>query len=151
MAVTKADRVSYRPVRLVGVLLVLQAVGLASLVVYNGVVRVFGRRIEILVEMRGSFETLVVGGAFVAAAVMAAVAAVGFLFLRRKGWMLAALAQTLSLGACLALYSDLEPLFVYPIMAYCILMILYLNSRDVREVFHPGRERRREGLPRGDA
>lgn len=143
---------SYRPVRLVGLLLVLQAVGLAGLVIFNGVVRVFGWRIELLVRMRQPFETFVVGGAFVAAAVMAAVAAAGFLFLRRRGWILAALAQTLCLGASLALYADPEPLFVYPVMAYCILMILYLNSRDVREIFHAGRERRPdEGLPGGGA
>ena len=37
---------------------------------------------------------------------------------------------------CLWLYSWFQPWYVYPIMAYCILMILYLNSQDVRVVFH---------------
>jgi hypothetical protein len=41
-----------------------------------------------------------------------------------------------------ALYAELEPVFVYPAMVYCIVMVLYLNSRDVRTVFHPGREPR---------
>jgi hypothetical protein len=33
------------------------------------------------------------------------------------------------------LYSWFQPGYVYPIMAYCILVILYLNSHDVRVVF----------------
>jgi hypothetical protein len=140
LAVTNADRVSYRPVRLVGVLLVLEAVGLASLAAYHVVLRAGGPRAEIVVELWRSFDTLAAGGAFVAAAILAAVAAVGFLFMRRRGWLPAALAQTLGLVTCLALYADLEPVFVYPVMVYCIVMVLYLNSRDVRTVFHPGRE-----------
>ena len=142
MAATNTDRVSYRPVRLVGVLLVLEAVGLASLAAYHVYLRAGGPRAEIVAELRRSFDTLAAGGAFVAAAILAAVAAVGFLFMRRRGWPPAALAQTLGLGACVALYADLEPVFVYPVMVYCIVMVLYLNSRDVRMVFRPGRESR---------
>jgi hypothetical protein len=140
LAVTNADRVSYRPVRLVGVLLVLEAVGLASLAAYHVTLRSGGLRTGLEAELRRSFETLAAGGAFVAAAILAAVAAVGFLFMRRRGWLPAALAQTLGLGTCVALYAELEPVFVYPAMVYCIVMVLYLNSHDVRAVFHPGRE-----------
>ena len=142
MAVSESDRVSHRPVRLVGVLLILQALGLAGLVVYNGVLRIVGEPVEIVMKLRGPFETLTVGGLFLGAAILAAVAAVGFLFVRRKGWLPAALAQTMSLGTCLTLYSELEPRFVYPVMLYCIVVILYLNSRVVRAVFHPDREPR---------
>ncbi|HKH75358.1 MAG TPA: hypothetical protein VKA51_00200 [Rubrobacteraceae bacterium] len=140
MATTNADRVSYRPVRLVGVLLVFEAVGLASLAAYHVYLRAGWPRMELVAELRRSFETLAAGGAFVAAAILAAVGAMGFLFMRRRGWLPAALAQTLGLGTCVALYADLEPAFVYPVMGYCIVMVLYLNSRDVRTVFHPGRE-----------
>jgi hypothetical protein len=140
LAVTNTDKVSHRPVRLVGVLLVLEAVALASLAAYHVYLRAGGPRAEIVAELRRSLDTLAAGGAFVAAAILAAVAAVGFLFMRRRGWLPAALAQTLGLGTCLALYAELEPVFVYPAMVYCIVMVLYLNSRDVRAVFHPGRE-----------
>ncbi len=140
MAMTRADGGPQRQVRLVGVLLIFEAVGLLGLVVYNGVLRIVRGRVEIVMEVWGPFETIVVGGVFLTAAIMAAVAAVGFLFLRRKGWLLAAFAQTLALGTCLTLYTELEPRFVYPIMLYCIVMILYLNSRYVRAVFHSGRE-----------
>ena len=77
---------------------------------------------------------------FVPPAVMTLLSALSFLFLRRRGWLLAAIAQGLSLGICLWLYSEFQPGYVYPIMAYCILMILYLNSQDVRIVFHPRRD-----------
>jgi hypothetical protein len=140
LAATNADRVSYRPVRLVGVLLVFEAVGLASLAAYHVYLQAGWPRMELVAELRRSFETLAAGGAFVAAAILAAVGAMGFLFMRRRGWLPAALAQTLGLGTCVALYADLEPVFVYPVMGYCIVIVLYLNSRDVRTVFHPGRE-----------
>lgn len=149
MAMTRADGVSQRPVRLVGVLLIFEAVGLLGLVGYNGVVRIVRGRVEVVMEVWGPFETIVVGGLFLTAAIMAAVAAVGFLFLRRKGWLLAAFAQTLALGTCLTLYTELEPRFVYPVMLYCIVMILYLNSRYVRAVFH--RERETGERPGGNA
>ena len=120
--------------------MVLEAVGLASLAAYHVYLRAGGPRVEMVAQLRWSFDTLAADGAFVAAAILAAVAAVGFLFMRRRGWLPAALAQTLGLGTCLALYAELEPVFVYPVMVYCIVMVLYLNSRDVRTVFHPGRE-----------
>jgi hypothetical protein len=48
----------------------------------------------------------------------------------------------LTLLACLLLYSDWrpvsdwDPVFIYPVMLYCIVMVLYLNSSDVRAAFH---------------
>jgi small-conductance mechanosensitive channel len=75
---------------------------------------------------------------FVPSAVLTLISALSFLFLQRRGWLLAAIAQGLSLAVCLWLYSLFQPNYVYPIMAYCILMILYLNSQDVRMVFRTG-------------
>ena len=81
---------------------------------------------------------------FVPPAVMTLISALSFLLLRRKGWLLAAISQGLSLGVCLWLYSQTQPWYVYPLMAYCILMILYLNSQDVRVVFHVRRTTRQQ-------
>jgi hypothetical protein len=50
--------------------------------------------------------------------------------------------QALTLLACLLLYTEWEailyrePVFIYPVMLYCIVMTLYLNSSDVRAAFH---------------
>jgi hypothetical protein len=53
--------------------------------------------------------------------------------------MLASVAQALIMMACLFFYTDPRPWFAYPIIAYCILMILYLNSQGVRAVVHSRR------------
>lgn len=69
-----------------------------------------------------------------------------FLFLRRRGWLMAAIGQGLSLAVCLWLYSVYQIAYVYPIMAYCVVMILYLNSQSVRSVFHPRRNPQEPGF-----
>jgi hypothetical protein len=76
---------------------------------------------------------------FLAPAVLLLLAGLGFVLLRRRGWMLASVAQAIIMMACLFFYTDPRPWFVYPIIAYCILMILYLNSQGVRSVVHSGR------------
>jgi hypothetical protein len=49
--------------------------------------------------------------------------------------------QAVTLLACLLLYTEWEsilyrePVFIYPVMLYCIVMALYLNSSDVRAAF----------------
>nr|MDQ3834841.1 hypothetical protein [Actinomycetota bacterium] len=80
---------------------------------------------------------------FLPSIVLAVLGALGFLLFARRGWLLASLAQTLCLGACMELYYESfweDPGFVYPVMLYCILMILYLNSSAVRVVFHSRRQ-----------
>ena len=57
--------------------------------------------------------------------------------LGRRGWLLAAISQGLVVATGLWLYAEYEPPYVYPIMAYAVLMILYLNSHDVRTIFLP--------------
>jgi hypothetical protein len=83
---------------------------------------------------------------FAPPAVLTLLSALSFLLLRRRGWLLAAIAQGVSLAVCLWLYSLFQPGYVYPIMAYCILMILYLNSHDVRVAFRPGRDAAKQKL-----
>jgi hypothetical protein len=43
--------------------------------------------------------------------------------------------QSLILTACLILYIRGGPTFLYIIMLYCIVMVLYLNSFEVRVLF----------------
>jgi hypothetical protein len=71
---------------------------------------------------------------FLPPAILLLLAGLGFVLLRRRGWMLASVAQALIMMACLFFYTDPRPWFAYPIIAYCILMILLLNSRSVRAV-----------------
>ena len=73
---------------------------------------------------------------FLPPAILLLLAGLGFVFLRRRGWLLASVAQGVVLLACLFFYPDPRPGYTYPIIAYCILMVLYLNSQGVRAVFH---------------
>jgi hypothetical protein len=135
--------ISYRPVRAIGLLLILQVIGLVGLGAYE-FVHVDWQR----VRLEASAQTIEVlaFALFAPSAVLTLLSALSFLLLRRKGWILAAIGQGLSLAVCLWLYSQLQPWYVYPIMAYCVLMILYLNSYDVRTVFHPGRDTAKRNL-----
>jgi hypothetical protein len=84
---------------------------------------------------------------FVPTAALALLAALSFLVFSRRGWILAAVSQGLGLAACLWLTSEMEPepIYVYPIMVYCILLVLYLNSRTVRTLFQPTQPAMRRG------
>src|SRR5215203_3355070 len=73
---------------------------------------------------------------FLGPVVLLLLAGLGFVLLRRRGWMLASVAQALIMLACLFFYGDSRPWFVYLLIAYSILMILLLNSRSVRAAVH---------------
>ena len=130
------NKAAYRTVKLIGVLLILEVIGL----VLNGVrefSQVYWRGLE-LGSRRYEAAEVAVYALFIPSGILTLMAAFSFLVMRRKGWLLAAMAQGLSLAVSLWLYSWFQPDYVYPIMAYCVLMILYLNSHDVRVVFLSG-------------
>jgi hypothetical protein len=125
-------------VRVIGVLLILEVIGLVLLGGYE-FLQVDWRDID-LRTLRPQADELAVFALFIPSAILTLLSALSFLFLYRRGWLLAAIAQGLSLAVCLWLYSWFQPGYVYPIMAYCVLMILYLNSQDVRMVFRTGQQ-----------
>jgi hypothetical protein len=142
---------SYRPVRVVGALLLLQFVGLVSIGVYLfssidwdrllTLIEGQGQTLPGPLELPGALENQLEEASlfvifFLPPAVLLLLAGLSFMLLRRRGWLLASVAQSVVLLACLFFYPDPRPGFAYPIIAYCILMVLYLNSRDVRAVFH---------------
>lgn len=132
------DTTSYRPIRVIGVLLLLEVAGLAGLGAYE-LSQVDWRQVNF--ENLSQPMTRALGLLlFVPPGILAVISALSFLLLRRRGWLLAAISQGAILAVCLWLYSTLQPLYVYPVMIYGILLALYLNSRDVRIVFHLERE-----------
>ncbi|HEX6710525.1 MAG TPA: hypothetical protein VF068_09335 [Rubrobacter sp.] len=138
------DKTSDRPVRAIGVLLILEVIGLVALGGYE-FFQVDWQVIDLENPPQQAIEvaSFVL---FVPPAVLTLLSALSFLLLRRRGWLLAAIAQGLSLAVCLWLYSLFQPGYVYPVMAYCILMILYLNSHDVRVAFRPRRNAAKQKL-----
>jgi hypothetical protein len=134
----------------VGLLLLLEAAALGALGAYE-LSRVDWRGIGPSLPPPGVLEAAAVL-LFAPSALLALLSGLSFLLLRRRGWLLAAVSQGLSLAVCLWLYSELRPPYVYPIMAYCVVVILYLNSRTVRTAFRDARAPKRapKRAPRGE-
>ena len=146
---TKTAKTRSWPVRVNALLLVFQAAGLGSIGAYN-VWWVDWQQVQddllTSFEETGSIEAaeqaIVVALILALPAILAVLAALGFFLLLRVGWLLAMFVQALTLLACLLLYVEWEevlyqePIFIYPVMLYSIMMVLYLNSSDVRAVFH---------------
>ncbi len=126
----------------------LEAAGIAAYGVYE-YSRVEWRRIAVAREAPPPevIETLVLI-LFAPAVALTLLSALGFLLLRRRGWLLAAISQGLLVATALWLYAEYEPFYVFPVMAYAVLMILYLNVHDVRAVFYPGSRKGRPPGPR---
>lgn len=151
------------PVRANALLLVLQAAGLGGIGAYS-VYRVDWQEIQQQVDTYATLsqglteaieQAVIVVLILGVPAVLALLAAFGLLLLFRMGWLLAMIVQSLTLLACLLLYAEWEeilyeePVFIYPVMLYCIVMVLYLNSSDVRAAFHVRRRREAKRVARG--
>ncbi len=144
-------------------MLVLEAAGLGGIGAYN-VYQVDWQQVQQQAETTASLSPELVEAIRQTAAVvlllgppavLALLAAFGFLFMLRVGWLLAMIVQALTLLACLLLYAEWEellpeePMFVYPVMLYCIVMVLYLNSSDIRVAFHVRQRREPRETARG--
>ena len=139
-------RTYYRPVRIAGLLLVAQSASLAALFAYQAAHLRRGTTdgprwlVQGLAEALGEAGVGVPAAAlFLPTAALALVAGAWFL-LWRTGWALASVSQALCLGSCLLLYSASAPGYIYPVMAYSVLTVMYLNSRDVRTILHAPRK-----------
>ena len=133
---------SRRPVRAIALLLMLEAAAIVAYGAYE-FSRVDWRSVIAAREVpSGEVVEALVLVLFGPAVVLTLLASLGFLLLRRRGWLLAAISQGAVVATSLWLYAAYEPVYVYPIMAYAVLMILYLNVHDVRAVFYPGDRRR---------
>ncbi len=138
----------YRQTRVLGVLLILQVVALVGIGVYLFSSIDWDRLLALIDDqvqpLPGPLENQLEQAIlfvifFLPPAVLLLLAGLSFVFLRRRGWLLASVAQGVVLLACLFFYPDPRPGYTYPIIAYCILMVLYLNSQGVRAVFHSRR------------
>jgi hypothetical protein len=135
----------YRQARLLGALLILQFLAMAGLGVWL-TTRVNWDRALNVTSGQGQFNVQSIEGPwlkalersivfdiyFLVPMILLLLSGLGFVLLRRRGWMLASIAQSLIMLACLFYYGDSRPWFAYPLIAYSILMILLLNSRSVR-------------------
>lgn len=154
MAEMRHDQSRSWPIWAIGSLLLIQAVGLASFCTYKVTQLEWGLALqeELVLESLspGQVEAIAIAATFLPLAILTMLAAIGFLFLLRAGWLLAMITQALILVACLRLYLERNPRVIYPIMLSCIVLVLYLNSYDVRLRFHarPAFEQTGDGYER---
>ncbi len=139
MSRTISEETRFGSVWIVGVLLVLQAALLVSSVVY----KIFTLSLVLpqvgtdeLAKLPEAVEAGSVLMIFVPLAITAVVAAICFFFRLRIGWLLAIFTQGLCLLAALSLRAQWGWGLLYPaIMLFCLVMVLYLNSSEVRTAF----------------
>jgi hypothetical protein len=128
------------PIRAISLLLLIQTIGLFSISLY------LFSRIDWESEFNdvalsvAALETISFIGFFVPVAALMLFAAIGFFFLWRVAWLIAMITQGSSLFGALSIYftftSELsEANFIYLIMLYSIVLVLYLNTNDVRITF----------------
>jgi hypothetical protein len=138
----------YRQTRILGVLLILQVVAMVGFGVWLFSTIDWDRILTLANEQAQNLpkplerqleQAILYVIYFLPPAILLLLAGLGFVLLRRRGWMLASVAQAIIMLVCLFFYTDPRPWFAYPIIAYCILMILYLNSQGVRAVVHSRR------------
>lgn len=128
-----------RTVAIVGVLLVLQAALLVGSVIY----KIFRLSLVLpqlgpdqLTKLPEAVEAGSVLGFFLPLAIMGVLAAICFFLRLRAGWLLAIFTQGLCLFAALFLRVQFQWGLLYPaIMFVCIVIVLYLNSSEVRTAF----------------
>ena len=131
------------PVTAVGLLLLLQAVGLFGFgaihfaTVY--LLEPLGQMLELSAEeqLLGMIKGIVMSIIFIPLSLLAILVAIGFLRLWRNAWTNAMLLQGLTLLIALLLYFGGKPWYVYILMLYSVFMVLYLNYHDVRMTFRP--------------
>ncbi|GEM_PF-1371964 len=149
---------SHWQIRAVGLLLLLQALGLVGAAVFTSAqIDWLAETAPLSMEMpqdqiltllsSRAMDTLVVSGFYLFGAALAGAAGIGFFFLWRLGWLLAIFTQGMVLLVSLLFYFRWKPPVVYPVLLYSIILVLYLNSFGVQAVFHDRAQRRAGRLP----
>lgn len=88
--------------------------------------------VDLFLPSAAAFDAAGVALPTLMVALLTAIAALLTLTGRRLGWLLAMLAQTLTLAGGLFLYFRHAPWTVYPLLGWAVFMTLYLNSADIR-------------------
>ena len=101
------NKAAYRTVKLIGLLLILEVIGLVAIGGFE-FFQVHWRGLELEGSRHNDVE-IAVYALFIPSGILTLMSAFSFLFMRRKGWLLAAIAQGLSLAVSLWLYSWFQP------------------------------------------
>ncbi|MFU8772958.1 MAG: hypothetical protein ACNA8H_11130 [Anaerolineales bacterium] len=122
------------PVTVLALLLAVQGIAMFILAIFNlfeiDRFLVFTPR-----DFFGDYPLAVKGVAFIGLSLLSLIACVGFFRLWSVAWMLAMTQQGLSLTLTIFLYFQDKPVYIYPIMVFCILIVIYLHYSDVITTF----------------
>lgn len=154
MRTSQGSRLSPWPVRAMAVLLFIEAIGLVAFPIdyllvidwntLDDVTQSSGDFTSLSLAVQDQVEIFTISAVFLLFALPTLLASIAVLFRFRSGWLLAMTMQALILGWCLLVYfADTgKPWLIYILMAWSILMVLYLNSYSVRGAIY-GRRRAR--------
>jgi hypothetical protein len=123
-------------IRVIALLLLVQAIGLIIIIIYESTEVNWQQALGGRMLTGEALDAVLIGSVFAPVAVLSVLAAFSMLRMFRIGWLLAMIVQTITLATCLTLYFQQKPIFVYPLMSLCIILVLYLNSFEVRLAFH---------------
>jgi hypothetical protein len=119
------------PARIVGFLLLAEALLAGAIGVRQGL-RISWREQLDNVLATNLGDAVAASGTFVIVAVLAFVAALGVLLLRRSAWLLGMAVQLLALIGTITHHFRNGPSVQDALMAFAVILVLYLNSRIVR-------------------
>jgi hypothetical protein len=103
---------------------------------------------EVMMRSIRVVDSLLLGGLLLPMALFDLVTAMGLWLGQRSAWLRAMMAQGILLIFCLSSYvADRDEQFIYLLMLTCIILVLYLNTYDVRLTFN-SREPRNQSHPR---
>jgi len=135
----KKENLNLWPIRSISLLLILQALGL---LLYNAYQIAQFDWLQEIYDVSPSVEFIyagIIALIFGSISIILLFAALGFFYRRPVAWLIAMMMQGLILLACLIYYflpdNQHSHTWVYPIMFYAVLMVLYINARDVRLIF----------------
>lgn len=128
------------PVRIVGLLLFVQAALLSGVTIYFAQQVNWERELEDIILSVWALDILMWGATLAPVILLLLVTSLAFLLYRRFAWLLAMTLQGLILLRCLILYFGSnsflrESRWVHLIMVFAIVLVLYLNTTDIRLAF----------------
>lgn len=130
------ERARTRPVTITGILLLCEAVAFLGYAIYRINQVNWHQELRLYETIsQAAADTFFLGVLLAALALTATLGGIGVLLVRPLGWLLAMITQGIGLLICLLLYFQRNVDYVYPVMGLCIMMVLYLNSFDVRVLF----------------
>ncbi|CAN5764964.1 hypothetical protein BH10CHL1_BH10CHL1_40850 [soil metagenome] len=128
------------PIRAISLLLLIQAISLLGFSLYLFSNIDWESEFNDVALSIAALETASFIGFFVPVAAFMIFAAIGFFFLWRIAWLIAMITQGSTLFGALSIYFTFtSPLsqakFIYLIMLYSIVLVLYLNTNEIRITF----------------